>query len=185
MNEESNLAIVEFKSTARGLYVTDAMLKEAEVDLVLATSLCPGKYLAIVEGETSAVESALRIADHIGGRHVYSSEVLNSINLKVIDAISGKLGDYSEEAIAIIESMQIASIINSADEVADAVPVEFVDFRLARGCGVNSFYVFSGEYSAVEEGAVRAKEFLKIRGALLAYKVISGPDNEVFRWMIK
>jgi len=183
MNEESNLAIVEFKSTARGLYVTDAMLKAAEVNLVLATSLCPGKYLTIVEGETSAVESALRIADQIGGMHVYSSEVLNSINFKVIDAINGKLGNYSLEAIAIIESMQIASIISSADEVADAVPVEFVDFRLARGCGVNSFYIFSGEYSAVNEGALRAEEFLKSRGALLAYKVISGPDKEVFRWM--
>ncbi|MCL6087927.1 MAG: BMC domain-containing protein, partial [Actinobacteria bacterium] len=35
---ESNLAVVEFKSIARGIYVTDAMLKAANVNLVMATS---------------------------------------------------------------------------------------------------------------------------------------------------
>jgi len=183
MEKESNLAIVEFKSTARGLFVTDAMLKAADVKLVLASSLCPGKYLTIVEGETSAVESSLRIADEIGGMHVYSSEVLNAINSKVIDAISGKLGEHSMEALAVIESMQMACLISSADDVSDAVPVEFVDFRLARGCGVNSFYIFSGRYSSVEEGARRASQFLKEKGALLACRVLSGPDREVFRWI--
>ena len=148
MEKESNLAVIEFKSIAKGLYVTDAMLKVADVRLVLASSLCPGKYLTIVEGETSAIDSSLKTADEIGGMHVYSSEVLNAINPKVIDAISGKMGEHSLETIAIIESMQIASLISSADDVSDAVPIEFVDFRLARGCGVNSFYIFAGEYSS-------------------------------------
>ncbi len=44
---------VEFKSIAKGMFVTDAMLKSAQVSLVLATTLCPGKYLTIVEGGTS------------------------------------------------------------------------------------------------------------------------------------
>jgi microcompartment protein CcmL/EutN len=183
MEKESNLAVIEFKSIAKGLYVTDAMLKVADVRLVLASSLCPGKYLTIVEGETSAIDSSLKTADEIGGMHVYSSEVLNAINPKVIDAISGKMGEHSLETIAIIESMQIASLISSADDVSDAVPIEFVDFRLARGCGVNSFYIFAGEYSSVEEGALRAVQILKEKGALLAYRVIAGPDKEIFRWI--
>lgn len=181
---QSNLAVVEFKSIARGLFTTDAMLKAANVNLVLATSLCPGKYLTIVEGETSAVENSLKVADEIGGIHVYSSEVINSISFKVIDAIYGKLQNRVDGgALAIVESMQMASLISSADEVTDTVQIDFVDFRLARGCGVNSFYVFSGELSAVKEGAMVASQYLKERGALLACRVITGPDKEVWRYI--
>jgi microcompartment protein CcmL/EutN len=181
--KESNLAVVEFKSIARGIFTTDAMLKAADVSLVMATSLCPGKYLTIVEGETSAVESSLKIADEIGGRHVFSSEVINAISSKVINAINGKLQNSAYGAIAIIESMQIANLINSADEVVDAVQIEFVDFRLARGCGVNSFYIFSGELSSVQEGAKVASQYLMNKGALIAFRVVSGPDIEVWRWI--
>ncbi len=181
--KESNLAVVEFKSIARGIFTTDAMLKAADVDLVLATSLCPGKYLTIVKGETSAIESSLKIADEIGGRHVFSSEAINAISIKVIDAINGKLQSSTDGAIAIIESMQMANLIHSADEVVDAVQIEFVDFRLSRGCGVNGFYIFSGELSSVKEGAKVASQYLMEMGALLAFRVISGPDNEVWRWI--
>lgn len=180
---KSNLAVVEFKSIARGIFTTDAMLKAANVNLVMATSLCPGKYLTIVEGETSAVENSLKVADEIGGMHVFSSEVINAISHKVINAIFGKLQSETGGALAIIESIQMANLISSADEVVDAVQIEFVDFRLARGCGVNSFYIFSGELSSVQEGAKVASKYLMGRGALLAYRVISGPDREVWRWI--
>lgn len=183
VKKESNLAVVEFKSISMGIFTTDAMLKAANVNLVMATSLCPGKYLTVVEGGTSAVENSLKIADEIGGRHVFSSEVVNAISSKVIDAINGKLKNTADGAIAIIESMQMAALINSADEVVDAVQIEFVDFRLARGCGVNCFYIFSGELSSVKEGARVASQFLSERGAMLAFRVISGPDIEVWRWI--
>jgi len=181
-NVKGNLAVVEFKSIARGLFTTDSMLKAANVNLVLATSLCPGKYLTIVEGETSAVENSLRIAEEVGGIHVYSSQVINSINQKVIDAIYGKLQNNIDcGALAIVESMQMASLISSADVVADSVQIDFSDFRLARGCGVNSFYVFMGELSAVKEGANIAIQYLQQRGALLACKVITGPDKQIWK----
>ena len=181
--KESNLAVVEFKSIARGIYVTDAMLKAANVNLVMSSSLCPGKYLTIVEGETSAVENSLKVADEIGKRHVFSSEIINSINSKVLDAIYGKIAGKPWGSIAIIESMQMANLISSADAAADAADIEFTDFRLARGCGINSFYIFNGELSSVREGARVASEYLMDRGALLAGRVISGPDPEVWRWI--
>ena len=91
----------------RDRFVTDAMLKAAKVNLVIASSLCPGKYLTIVEGETGAVENSLRIAEELGGMHVFSSEVVNSVNMKVIHAIYGKFNNDKisiNSSIAIIES---------------------------------------------------------------------------------
>ena len=73
MKIETDIAAVEFKSIAKGMIVTDEMLKAAQINLVLATTLCPGKYLTIVSGKTSAVEKSVEVADRLGGREVFSS----------------------------------------------------------------------------------------------------------------
>ncbi|MCL4377545.1 MAG: BMC domain-containing protein, partial [Actinobacteria bacterium] len=60
---KGNIAVVEFKSVSRGIIVTDYMLKAAKINLVIATALCPGKYLSIVEGDVEAVTKAVTTAD--------------------------------------------------------------------------------------------------------------------------
>ena len=70
------------------------------------------------------------------------------------------------------------------DIAAESAEVEFIEYRLARGCGVNSFYILTGGLSALKEAVGNAAEFLKGRGSLLAYRIISGPDVQVFRWMM-
>ena len=177
MKKESDLIVVEFKSVARGISVTDAMLKSALVELVIASSFCPGKYLTILSGEVSALNSALKTAQELGGMHLNSYEVLPGIDGKVTRAIGGDLSDFSDDAVGIIESPQMASIIGAADVLVDAADVDFIDFRLARGCGVNSYFVFCGTFSAVAEANRQAAAFLQERGALLAFQVMPNPDK--------
>ena len=113
--KKGNIAVIEMKSIARGVAVTDSMAKAARVSTVLSTSLCPGKYLAIIEGELGALDSAVRIAEKIGGRHIFSSFIIGGLNTRVIEAISGKHAGTALDAMGIIESMQIANLINSSD----------------------------------------------------------------------
>ncbi len=182
-NKKSNVAIVEFKSVSRGILVTDGMIKSARVDGVFAGTLCPGRYLTIVEGEVSAVESALETADKLGGRHVISSLIVSGINLKVIEAIGGDTVSAPLESIGIIEGMQMANLISSADICVDSANVEFADFRLAQGCGANSFYIVTGTLSSVNEAVKNAAGFLKKYGSLEAYKIIPNPDRQVWKWL--
>ena len=183
MEKESNIGAVEFKSISRGIIVVDEMLKAAGVKLVLATTLCPGKYLAMVEGELSAVEKSIDTADRLGGRHVFSSFVISAINPEIIEAISGRVADSFQDAIAIIESLQMANLINAADISLDSAEVKIAEFRLGRGCGVNSFYIITGRLAAVEEAAKNAVVFLKEQGSLIACKVIANPDRDLRRWL--
>ena len=37
----------------------DAMLKAADVDLVLSRSICSGKYMVMVRGDVAAVQAAV------------------------------------------------------------------------------------------------------------------------------
>ena len=181
--KRGNIAVIEFKSVSRGITVTDSMLKESSVNIVLSSSLCPGKYLTIIEGEVSALNSAIKVAEKLGGRHVFDTQLISGINLKVIDAISGNIKEILLDAMGIVESPQMANLISSSDIAADSAKVEFIDYRLARGCGVNSFYVLTGELSSVNEAVKNAVNFLGKNGSLIAYKIIPNPDREVWRWV--
>ena len=44
----SAIAMVELSSIAKGMEVTDFMLKSAEVTLLMGKTVCPGKYVVMV-----------------------------------------------------------------------------------------------------------------------------------------
>ncbi len=179
----SNIAVMEFKSIPAGIQVTDSIIKAAQVNLVLSTALCPGKYLTVVGGELDALDTSCKVAESQGGRHLFSSMIVGGIDMKVIDAIEGKISSLPKGAVGIVESLQMAYLINSADITVDTAEVEFMDFRLARGCGVNSFYIITGQLSAVKEAVSQASDFLASKGAMIANKIIANPDRQVLRWL--
>ena len=57
------LAMIEVSSIARGMHCTDAMLKAADVQLVLARTICSGKYMVLIAGEQAEVEAAKEAAE--------------------------------------------------------------------------------------------------------------------------
>jgi microcompartment protein CcmL/EutN len=52
---KNSIGLIELGSIAAGMEVADAMLKAADVELVLARSICSGKYMVMVRGEVAAV----------------------------------------------------------------------------------------------------------------------------------
>ncbi len=183
-SKKGNILITEFKSISRGIMVTDSMAKSASINIIQASTLCPGKYITIAEGEISALISAESIALQQGGRHLFSSVIVSSINQRVIEAIGGKLGNPGPEgAIGIIEGPNMADLVSSSDIALKSARVDFIEYRLAKGCGVNSFYIIIGTLSALSEAVKNAAAYLGERGSLLAYRIISGPDRQALRWM--
>jgi len=178
-----NILITEFKSISRGMIVADSMAKAASIDIVQAGTLCPGKYLTIVEGEISALSSAEAIAMKQGGRHLFSSAIVSGIDHKIIEAIGGTLADAGSGAIGIIEGPNMADLINSSDIAVNSAEIDFIEYRLARGCGVNSFYIMSGMLAALSEAVKNASAYLGNRGSLMAYKIIPGPDKQILKWI--
>ncbi len=183
-SKKGNILVAEFKSVSRGMVVTDSMAKSASINIVRAGTLCPGKYVAIAEGGISALMSAESIAREQGGRHLFSSAMVSSINRKVIEAIGGNLGNPGPDgAIGIIEGPNMADLVSSSDIALNSARVDFIEYRLARGCGVNSFYIITGALSALSEAVKNAAAYLGERGSLLAYRIIPGPDRQVLRWI--
>mgnify|MGYP000738976810 CR=1 FL=1 len=52
------IGMIEFKTVSAGITAADAMVKTADVELLEAQTVCPGKYIALITGSLSAVNAA-------------------------------------------------------------------------------------------------------------------------------
>ena len=66
---EKSVGMIELSSVAAGFQVADAMLKAGNVRLYLSRSICSGKYMVLIGGETAAVESAVKVGGESANGH--------------------------------------------------------------------------------------------------------------------
>ena len=75
------IAAVETSSIAQGTVVGDAMVKQAEVTLVEACTLSPGKYWVLIGGEVGPVRSSFgrdRKSTRLNSSHSRASRMPSS-----------------------------------------------------------------------------------------------------------
>ena len=63
------ICMLELSSIARGIETSDYMIKAAQVSLLRSSTVCPGKYMIIVGGDTGAVRDS-RALRHRPGRRI-------------------------------------------------------------------------------------------------------------------
>ena len=112
---KNSIGLIELTSIASGYLSCDAMLKAADVDVVLSRSICSGKYMVMVRGDVAAVQAA--VAAGISGARfsVIDSFVIPNLHEAVFPAISGATKVEALEALGIVESFSVASLIEGAD----------------------------------------------------------------------
>lgn len=166
-----SIGLVEFNSIARGIEAADTMLKTAMVELLAANPICPGKYMAMVGGDVAAVESAVNAGVKTGGQAVVDQFILANVHPSVFPAITATSAVEVVQALGIIETFTVASLIFAADACAKAAEVELIEIRLGSGIGGKSFVTLTGDVAAVK-AAVDAGSAGVISKGLLADKVV-------------
>ena len=110
------IGLLELKNITRGILVADAMLKAANVEMVMAQAMCPGKYVVMVAGDVGAVQSAVRSGISAGGcENVVDEFILPNLHDSVFPALSGCTEVKELKSLGIIESYSVASAIIAAD----------------------------------------------------------------------
>ena len=67
------IGMVEYKTVSSGVTAADAMVKTAQVEIIEAQTVCPGKYIAVISGDLSAVKAAIDTAKMNYGLHLIGS----------------------------------------------------------------------------------------------------------------
>jgi microcompartment protein CcmL/EutN len=179
-----SLGLIELTSIASGFLACDAMLKAAAVSLVLSRSICSGKYMVMVRGDVSAVEASVS-AGVAGARFsVIDSFVIPNLHESVFPAISGASKVEALEALGIVESFSVASLIEGADAGVKTANVQLIEIRLAMALGGKAFATLTGDVAAVEAAVSAAAEVVGRKGMLVNKVVIPRPRPELLNEMI-
>ena len=172
--------MIEFKSVAAGMTATDIMVKTSEVEIVEAQTVCPGKNIAIITGDLSAVKASVDTAMDMGGENGIDSFVLGNPDESIFPAILGTTNVTADDvnALGVIETFDAAQIIVAADNAVKTSDVRLIEIRLARGMCGKSYVTLTGEVAAVKAAVDRAKEVVSRSGMLLDTTVIARPDRK-------
>lgn len=173
------IGMIEFKTTPSGIAAADQMVKTASVEILEAQTVCPGKYIALIAGELSAVKSAVEVGSRSFAEHYIDSFVLGNPHESIFPALYGAADIGTVRALGILETYDVASIIVAADAAAKTAVVELIELRVAKGMCGKSFLVLTGEVAACEAAIEKAKQSAAESGMYLDSVVIANPDAQI------
>ena len=180
----NSVGLIELSSIAAGFEVCDAMLKTADVDLILARTICSGKYMVLVRGDVAAVRSSVDAGTRAGDFSVIDTFVIPNLDESIFPAISGTTKIEALEALGIIESFSVASLIEGADAAVKAANVKLIEIRLAMALGGKAFVSLTGSVADVRAAVEAGAALIAAKGLLVNKVVIPQPRPELLKEMI-
>jgi len=179
-----SIGLIELGSIAAGFEVCDAMLKAADVELLLSRSICSGKYMVLIRGDVGAVRSSVSAGAQAGHFSVIDTFVIPRVHEAVFPALTGTAKGEALEALGIIESFSVASLIEGADAAAKAANVHLLEIRLAMALGGKAFVTLTGSVAAVRSAVEAGAAVVSAKGLLTNKVVIPQPRPELLTEMI-
>lgn len=175
------IGMVEYKTVATGVVAADLMIKTAEIDVIEAQTVCPGKYIVIVSGDLSAVRASVDAATSRYGDQLIDSFVLGNPDPAIFPAIYGAAEVENAKALGVLETFSSAAAIVAADTAAKTSLVQLVELRLARGMCGKSYLFITGDVAAVTAAIEKAQDSVMESGMLLDSSVIPSPDPKLWK----
>lgn len=175
------IGLLELCSVARGVEVADSILWEANVDLLLASPVQPGKYVMLFSGSVQDVSSALRRGKEIASEDLVDELLIQQVHEQVESGLRRRGGhiDGKLDAIGVVETSTVASAITAADQALKTATVDLFDLRIANGLDGKSFLSVIGPVSDVRSAVTAAAKSAESGQKLLRSVVIPRPHPEL------
>lgn len=175
------IGMVELSSIARGIETSDYMVKAAQVDLIRSSTVCPGKYIVIVAGDTGDVKAAMKEGTLRAGEFLVDSLLISNVHEQLIPALSGTVTVENPGAVGVIEFYSVASAILAADEAAKAAQITLIEVRIGYAIGGKGFVTLTGDVGAVKAAVAAAREQKEL---YVESTVIPRPSPQVFQSLL-
>jgi len=183
MNAKS-VGLIELSSIAAGFSVADSALKAGDVKLLLSRSICSGKYMILIAGDTAGVESAVATAVETANGCLIDHIVISNLHEDVFLAIGRTSPVEPTGALGVIESFNVATLIKAADAAAKTANITLLEIRLAMALGGKAFATMTGDVSSVQAAVSAARTVIADAGVLVNAVVIPRPHPDVYREVI-
>jgi microcompartment protein CcmL/EutN len=184
MNSPQAIGLIETSSIAKGFAIGDAVLKAANVEIIVNRTICPGKYMVLIGGSVSAVQASIDAGLEVGAHTVVDHFVISNVHPDVFPAISGVGHQPELKALGVLESFSVASAIEAADAAVKAAPVNLMAIHIAMAIGGKAFVTLTGDVAAVEEAVNIGADVIERKGLMVEKVVIPSPRPEIVMEMV-
>ncbi len=176
------LGIVETRTIASGVLLSDAMMKEADVELVRASTICSGRYVIFIAGNRDTVATSVKLAAD-SGRSLVGNFVISNISPQVLHVLQKGSVTHAGGALGLVECRNVSSGVVAADSAVKHSDVQLL--RLVTGQGINgkSYFVLGGDVASVTD-ATETAEFILGKNHIESI-VIPRPNDSVVRSLTK
>ncbi|MCL2348802.1 MAG: BMC domain-containing protein [Planctomycetaceae bacterium] len=174
---------IELSSIGVGYRVQDEMLKAASVDLIIARTICSGKYLIVIGGNIGNVEAAIRAGLTVGDDSVIDHLTVANAHEAVFPAMTQSVVLAPDDigALGILETFSGVSALVAADVAAKAARVTLFRLHIAMALGGKGLLLMTGSVSDVEAAVKAGAQAIRERGLLVSEMVIPRPSPELLQ----
>lgn len=176
------IGMIETTSVGVGYRVQDAMLKAADVSLVLGRTICSGKFINLVTGQVAAVQASVSAGLDAAPDGVIDHMTIPNVHESVFAALGQSVQIRTEEpgAFGLVETYSAASALEAADAAVKAAGVTLFRIHLAMALGGKGFIMMSGTVADCRTGVDAGAAVVRDKGLLVSAVVIPGPSRELF-----
>jgi microcompartment protein CcmL/EutN len=178
-----SIGLLEVTSVAVGYLAVDAMLKAASVEILLARSICSGKYLIAVAGDVASIQAAVEAGARLATGALIEKRTISRLHPSVFPAISMAVDVAPDQirALGVVETFSASSIIDVADTAVKSANVTLLRIHLAMALGGKGFVVMTGDISSVDAAVAAGSRVAAEEGMLVGRAVIAAPRRELLR----
>lgn len=179
----TSLGLVETRTIAGGIDLTDVMVKRAQVKLLRAHTICSGRFMILVGGDRASVGEAIAVARETEVK-LHAWHLLSQVCEPVLSALTRReLSSFGpSDAMAVIECKNVVTGISAADAAVKTSGTRLVKIVLGQGINGKSYFILGGELASVEAGVTAAEDVLGT--SLIDRAIIPSPDQAVLSAVI-
>ncbi|MFW5692950.1 MAG: BMC domain-containing protein [Thermoguttaceae bacterium] len=181
MPTPKSIGAIELSSIGIGYQIEDEMLKAASVELLIARTICSGKYLIVLGGSVSDTEAAVQAGLASAGEAIIDHMLIPNVHEGLFPALgqSVVLGAGDPGALGVIETFSAISALSAADVAAKAARVTLIRIHVAMALGGKGLCLMTGSVADVRAGVQAAADDVRRRGLLVSEVVIPRPSREL------
>lgn len=181
-NKMEALGMVELSSIGVAYAVRDAMIKAADVQVLVARTICSGKYMIMIGGPVQAVRFSLEAGRACSDEALIDELLIPAVDMRIFPAIAAsvELEDSDRQALGVLEAFSVTAIVEGADAAVKAADVKLFRIHVAMAIGGKGYLLLTGEISQVQAGIAAGAAEIAKRGLLVSKVVIPNPEPELF-----
>ena len=153
----TSLAALELATISTGVLVADQVAKTAQVEILFAEPVSPGKFVVVFGGSVGDVHASFKRGTDMAGSALLDQLLLPQCHPDVFAALEGLAQGPSGEALGVIETDAVPATLLAADKAVKTAPVKLRVIRLANNLGGKGFIYLDGTVSDVNAAVAAAR----------------------------